>query len=168
MNNSRQKKSIKKTKGKARRTRPSAGRPAAAASASERAVPRAEELSLSTAEEFTQFIKTAGDRRYVLRLYVTGSTQRSGQAITNIRSLCDEFLPGRYDLDVIDIYQQPDAAVGQQIIAAPTLVKELPLPARRMIGDLANRDRVLVGLDLHPKFSDCSAADAQDTRWVAL
>ena len=86
--------------------------------------------------------------RYVLRLYVTGMTPRSTRAVENVRTICEEHLHGRYDLEVIDIYQQPTLAKGEQIIAAPTLVKKLPLPLRRIIGDLSNTDRVLLGLDL--------------------
>jgi circadian clock protein KaiB len=89
--------------------------------------------------------------RYVLRLYVTGTTARSGQAILNIREICEEHLKGRYELEVVDIYQQPVLAAGEQIIAAPTLIKKLPLPLRRFIGDMTNTDRILVGLDLVSK-----------------
>jgi circadian clock protein KaiB len=85
---------------------------------------------------------------YVLRLYVTGMTSRSGHAVDNLRAICEEYLEGRYDLEVIDIYQQPVLTKGEQIIAAPTLIKKSPLPARRIIGDMSNRERVLVGLDL--------------------
>jgi circadian clock protein KaiB len=88
-----------------------------------------------------------GDR-YVLRLYVTGMTTRSALAVKNLRAICDEYLAGRYDLEVIDIYQQPLLAKGEQIIAAPTLIKKLPLPVRRIIGDMSNRERVLLGLHL--------------------
>jgi circadian clock protein KaiB len=86
--------------------------------------------------------------RYLLRLYVTGMTSRSERAVRNLQGICDEYLKGRYDLEVIDIYQQPVLAKGEQIIAAPTLIKKLPLPMRRIIGDMSNRERVLVGLDL--------------------
>jgi circadian clock protein KaiB len=86
--------------------------------------------------------------RYVLRLYVTGMTSRSARAVKNLQAICDEYLEGRYDLEVIDIYQQPVLLKGEQIIAAPTLVKKLPLPMRRIIGDMSNRERVLRGLDL--------------------
>ena len=89
-----------------------------------------------------------GDERYVLRLYVTGMTARSARAIENLRAICDEYLDGRYDLEVVDIYQQPVLTRGEQIIAAPTLIKKLPLPMRRIIGDMSNRERVLIGLDL--------------------
>jgi len=86
--------------------------------------------------------------RYVLRLYVTGMTARAGRAILNVREICDEYLEGRYDLEVIDLYQQPVLARDEQIIAAPTLVKKLPLPLRRIVGDMSERDRVLLGLGL--------------------
>jgi circadian clock protein KaiB len=88
--------------------------------------------------------------RYVLRLYVTGMTARSSRAVNNLRTICDEYLAGRYDLEVIDIYQQPVLTRGEQIVAAPTLIKKLPLPMRRIIGDMSNRDGVLLGLDLVP------------------
>jgi circadian clock protein KaiB len=86
--------------------------------------------------------------RYVLRLYVTGMTARATRAIQNVRDICNEHLAGRYELEVIDVYQQPVLAKDEQIIAAPTLVKKLPLPLRRIIGDMSHRDRVLLGLDL--------------------
>ena len=86
--------------------------------------------------------------RYVLRLYVTGMTARATRAVANVREICEEHLEGRYDLEVIDLYQQPFLARDEQIIAAPTLVKKLPLPLRRIIGDMSQRDRVLLGLDL--------------------
>jgi circadian clock protein KaiB len=86
--------------------------------------------------------------RYILRLYVTGMTARSARAVKNLRAICDEYLEGRYELDVVDIYQQPVLTKGEQIIAAPTLIKKLPLPMRRIIGDMSNHERVLLGLDL--------------------
>ena len=95
---------------------------------------------------------TARDDReqYVLRLYVTGMTPRSTRAVENVRAICEQHLQGRYDLEVIDIYQQPTLAKGEQIIAAPTLIKKLPLPLRRVIGDLSSTEKVLLGLDLRP------------------
>jgi circadian clock protein KaiB len=96
--------------------------------------------------------EAAGDpAQYVLRLYVTGMTPRSARAIENVRAICEEHLQGRYELQVIDIYQQPVLAKGEQIIAAPTLIKKLPLPLRRIIGDMSDEGRVLVGLDLRPR-----------------
>jgi circadian clock protein KaiB len=90
----------------------------------------------------------SGEEVYSLKLYVTGSTPASVRAIMNIKKICEEHLQGRYDLEVIDLYQKPNLAKGEQIIAAPTLIKRLPLPLRRVIGDMSNFDRVLVGLDL--------------------
>ena len=89
-------------------------------------------------------------QRYVLRLYVSGLTPRSTAAIRNIRRICEEHLQGRYDLEVIDVYQQPVLAAGEQILAAPTLIKRLPLPLRRFIGDMSNTERILLGMDLRP------------------
>lgn len=86
--------------------------------------------------------------RYTLRLYITGTTTRSTQAISTIRKLCEEYLPGRYDLEVVDIYQQPARAGHAQIIAAPTLIKSFPPPPKRLIGNLSNREKVIVGLNL--------------------
>lgn len=91
------------------------------------------------------------DKHYVLRLYVTGMTPRSTAALATIRDICESHLAGRYDLEVIDIYQHPQLAKDEQIIAAPTLVKKLPEPLRRFVGDLSDVDRVLLGLDLRPK-----------------
>jgi circadian clock protein KaiB len=88
---------------------------------------------------------------YLLRLYITGMTPKSIRSIANIKKICEEHLQGRYTLEVIDLYQQPQLAQGEQIIATPTLIKELPHPLRRMIGDLSNTERILVGLDLRRK-----------------
>ena len=88
---------------------------------------------------------------YVLRLYVTGMTPRSTEALAVIKAICEQRLEGRYDLQVIDIYQQPHLAKDEQIIALPTLIKKLPLPLRRLIGNLADEERVLLGLDLNRK-----------------
>jgi circadian clock protein KaiB len=93
----------------------------------------------------------ASRERFVLRLYVTGMTPRSTEAFANIKALCEEHLRGRYELEVIDIYQRPQLAKDEQIIAVPTLVKKLPAPLRRWIGDLSDEKRVLLGLDLRPK-----------------
>jgi circadian clock protein KaiB len=89
-------------------------------------------------------------KRYVLRLYVTGTTPRSALAIANIKGICEEHLKGRYELEVIDVYQRPALAADEQIVATPTLIRELPAPLRRLIGDLSDVDRVLMGLDLKP------------------
>ena len=88
---------------------------------------------------------------YVLRLYVTGMTPKSTQAIANVEKLCKEHLAGRYELKVVDIYQQPNLVQGEQIIATPTLIKKLPLPLRKLIGDMSDTERFLVGIDLKLK-----------------
>ncbi len=90
-------------------------------------------------------------RRYVLKLYIAGQSPKSVNAITNIKKICEENLQGRYELDVIDLYQQPQLAQGEQIIAIPTLIRKLPPPLRRIIGDMSNTERVLVGLDIQKK-----------------
>ena len=109
-------------------------------------------------DEVAEFEKAAAaaqtadkDRQYVLRLYVAGINPRSTAAIKSITEICEEHLKGRYDLEIVDIYQQPTLAKGEQIIAAPTLIKKLPEPLRRFIGNLADKERILVGLDLRPK-----------------
>jgi circadian clock protein KaiB len=89
--------------------------------------------------------------KYILLLYVAGMTSRSTRAVENVRAFCEKHLEGRYDLQVIDVYQQPALARSEQLIAAPTLIKKLPLPLRRLIGDMSNEDRILVGLDLVPR-----------------
>lgn len=85
---------------------------------------------------------------YVLRLYVAGQTARSMKAFSNLKKLCEEHLSGRYRIDVIDLLVNPQLAKGDQILAVPTLVRKLPEPVRKIIGDLSNTERVLVGLDL--------------------
>jgi circadian clock protein KaiB len=87
---------------------------------------------------------------YILCLYVTGMSPRSAEAYANIRAICEKHLHGRYDLEVVDIYKQPSSARDEQIIAAPTLVKRLPVPLKRLVGDLSREDRVLMGLGLFP------------------
>jgi circadian clock protein KaiB len=82
--------------------------------------------------------------KYAFRLYVTGVTPRSTKAIQNLKELCEKHLEGQYEVEVVDIYQQPDLAKGQQIIAAPTLVKHFPLPLKKFIGDLSNSEHILV------------------------
>ena len=101
-------------------------------------------------DAFEDALKRAPLRRakYIFRLYVTGSSTRSLRAIYNLRKLCEEYLQGDYDLKVIDIYKDPDAARKEQIIAAPTLVKQLPQPLRRFIGDLSNTKKLLLALDI--------------------
>jgi circadian clock protein KaiB len=90
------------------------------------------------------------DNRYSLRLYVAGQTPRSVAAIANLRRLCDEHLSGRYSVEVVDLLREPELARGDGIVAIPTLVRRLPPPLKRIIGDLSNTERVLVGLDVRP------------------
>ena len=85
---------------------------------------------------------------YRLRLFVTGSTPKSVKAITNLRSICEEHLAGQYELDIVDLYQQPEMAKLNKLVAAPTLIKTLPEPVRRVIGDMSNEEQVLLGLDI--------------------
>jgi circadian clock protein KaiB len=94
------------------------------------------------------------NKEYLLRLYVAGTTSKSIRAVANIKEICESSLKNRYDLEVIDIYQQPVLMKGEQIIAAPTLVKKLPLPLRKFIGDMSDTERILVGLDLRPRDQD--------------
>jgi circadian clock protein KaiB len=105
-------------------------------------------------EVFEEALKGSALRRakYILRLYVTGSTSRSLRAVHNLKKICEEHLPD-YDLEVIDIYKDPAAAREAQVIAAPTLVRKLPLPIRKFVGDLSNTQKVLVGLDLYKRQS---------------
>jgi circadian clock protein KaiB len=101
-----------------------------------------------------QFEKAVAERdqaKHVLQLYVAGMTTKSIDAITNVRKLCEKHLTGRYDLMVIDIYQQPQLAKEEQIIATPTLIKRLPLPLRRLIGDMSDTAKFLVGMGLQPQ-----------------
>jgi circadian clock protein KaiB len=102
----------------------------------------------SKKRQFENSLKAAKDDKYVLRLYVAGATIKATQAILKIKEFCEAHLKGRYELEVIDIYQQPVLARGEQIIATPTLIKKLPAPLRRFIGDMADVNRILVGLDL--------------------
>lgn len=99
---------------------------------------------------FEQALKQQPPRRaeYILRLYVTGLTPRSLKAISNLKRVCEEHLHDGYDLEVIDIYKNPDAAREEQIIAAPTLIKSLPAPLRRFVGDLSNTQKLLTGLGI--------------------
>lgn len=108
-------------------------------------------IQKNAAKDLEQLAEASADERYLLRLYVTGMTPRSTEAIATIKAICEEHLHGRYDLEVIDIYQHPQLAKDEQIIAVPTLVKKLPAPLRRFIGNLSEKERVLLGLDLRRK-----------------
>ena len=102
----------------------------------------------NAADEFEAALREPSATQYVLRLYVTGMTPRSASAIENLKQVCEQYLEGRYTLEVTDIYQHPELARDEQIVAAPTLIKELPPPLRRIIGDLSDREKILFGLDL--------------------
>lgn len=95
--------------------------------------------------------KTNGVAQYQLRLYIAGQTPRSLSAFTNLKKICEQHLKGRYQLEIIDLLQNPLLARGDQILAIPTLVRKLPEPVKKIIGDLSNKERVLVGLDLRPR-----------------
>jgi len=118
-------------------------------------------VTLPTKTQTTEAAAAQAAIRYVLRLYVTGSTPNSTRAISNIRKICEEHLEGRYDLEVVDISQYPSLAEGEQIIAAPTLIKKLPLPLRRFIGDMSQTDRILLGLDLREASENASPAKSR-------
>jgi circadian clock protein KaiB len=91
---------------------------------------------------------------YELRLYVAGSTPQSSRAIANLKAICEKHLKDRYDLTVVDLYEHPERAREDQILVAPTLVRQMPLPVRRLIGDLSQTERVLAALDLDPVFAE--------------
>ena len=104
----------------------------------------------SANREFEKTLERSKQGKYILRLYITGLTQRSTEAITNVKSLCETYLKGRYELEIIDLYQHPHLARGEHIVAAPTLIKKLPLPLRKLIGDMSDKEKFLVGIDLQP------------------
>lgn len=93
---------------------------------------------------------TASSETFLLRLYVAGQTPKCVRAFENLKRLCDEYLVGRYHIEMVDLLQNPQLARGDQILAVPTLVRRLPEPIKKIIGDLSNTERVLVGLDLRP------------------
>ncbi len=99
-------------------------------------------------ESFESALEDEKNKQFVLKLYVAGSSSRSLTAISNIRQFCEEHLQNHYRLEVIDIYQQPQSVRENQIVAAPTLIKSLPPPLRRMIGDFSKEERIFMGLDL--------------------
>jgi circadian clock protein KaiB len=103
---------------------------------------------LDATAAFEQALDRMATEPFVLRLYIAGNSPRSQTAVENVRKICDEYLGGRCELEIIDIYQDPDATTGDLVIAAPTLIRSLPLPVRRVIGDMTEKEKVLVGLDL--------------------
>ena len=104
----------------------------------------------SSTEAFEQALleKEHEHEHYILRLFVAGLTPNSQRAIDNVQNICETYLLGRYELEIIDIYQQPIFAKEGQIVAAPTLVRELPLPLRKFIGDLSQTEKILAGLEI--------------------
>ncbi len=104
-----------------------------------------------TTRTYEEAITEAKQGNYILTLYVTGQTPGSQRAIRNLKKICEEELKGHYELEIIDIYQQPELAKNAEIVAVPTLIKSLPAPIRRLVGDMSDRERVLVGLDLKKK-----------------
>jgi circadian clock protein KaiB len=95
--------------------------------------------------------KDKAEKEWELRLYVAGETQKSKTALENLNKICEEHLKGRYHIEVVDLSKHPQLAAGEQIFAVPTLVRKLPEPIRKIIGDLSIEEKVLVGLDIHPK-----------------
>lgn len=105
----------------------------------------------STPKKTNKTVKKDAGAKYILKLYVAGITPRSMKAILNLKLICHEHLKDRCDFEIIDIYQHPVLARGEQIFAAPTLIKKLPPPIRKFIGDMSDTEKILVGFDLIPK-----------------
>ncbi len=103
-----------------------------------------------TIKKASKTVKHTQADAYILRLYVAGQTPKSLTAFSNLKKICEEHLTGRYKIEIIDLLENPKLASGDQILAIPTLVRKLPMPVRKIIGDLSNTERVLVGLDLLP------------------
>ncbi len=101
-----------------------------------------------TLKEFEKLVADLAQPSYVFRLYVSGATSRSVTAIANVRRICEQYLSGHYELEVVDVYQRPAATKDAQIVAVPTLIKELPFPPQRFVGDMSNTERIVVGLSL--------------------
>ena len=111
----------------------------------------AEELdqaAQATLEEFESLVAELANPSYVFRLFVSGATPRSTAAIANVRRICEQYLPGQYELEVVDIYQQPEETRKAQVVAVPTLIKALPFPPQRFVGDMSDSGRIVVGLKL--------------------
>lgn len=102
----------------------------------------------SNLQEFERLVSALAQPTYQFRLYVSGTSPRSAAAIHNVRRICEEYLPGHFELEVIDVYQQGAEIKKAQIIAVPTLIKELPLPPQRFIGDMSDTEKIVIGLKL--------------------
>lgn len=106
------------------------------------------EIASRTLRDFEALVAGLAQPKYVFRLYVAGNTARSRHAITNVREICERYLAGNYELDVVDVYQQPEITKSADVIALPTLIKELPFPRKKFVGDMSNTERIVVGLKL--------------------
>lgn len=113
---------------------------------------------------FAKALRRPPGPRFVLKLYVTGSTPRSVQAVQNIRKICEQHLRGHYKLEIIDLYQEPWRARRDQLAVAPTLIKKLPLPLRRLVGDMSKTENVLAGLDLKAERAAAAPAPGNPAR----
>ncbi len=102
-------------------------------------------------DEYERALERKKAAHYLLRLYIAGNNPQSQIAIENVRRICEENLNGRFELEIIDIYQEPGTDLDTLVLAAPTLIKELPLPLRKVIGDMSRKGKVLVALDLQPR-----------------
>ena len=125
-------------------------------------MPKKDSRKTSATESMEQALARQAKEKYVLKLYITGMTARSQQALRNIKNIIKENPDYNFDLEVIDIYQQPTLAKGDQIIAVPTLIKKLPSPLRRLIGDLSQEDRIILGLDLKSRSFPLPPAHAEE------
>lgn len=105
-------------------------------------------LTIGSANNFEKSITIPQKEKYILRLYVAGKSSRSMLAILNLKKICNKYLKSNYELEIIDLFQFPSLAKAEQIIAVPTLIKNTPLPLRRIIGDMSNTEKVLLGLNL--------------------
>lgn len=101
-------------------------------------------------EAFDKWLAERKQEKYILRLYVAGNSPKSQRALIKIKNICENYLKGRYELEVIDIYQQPEMMEEEQIVAIPTLIKKLPPPLQKFVGDMANTEKIMVGLDIFP------------------
>lgn len=102
-------------------------------------------------KDFEKVLQESLGKHFFLKLYVAGTSKKSSKAILNIKEFCEKYLEGCYELEVMDIYQQPKSLMDEQVIAAPTLIKKLPLPLKKLIGDMSNVDRIFIALDIKPR-----------------
>ena len=109
------------------------------------------QIRTSASERWTRHPQGGTLSKYLLRLFVTGASSRTSTAIANLRRICEQELEGQYDLEIIDVLQFPDVAEDEKILATPTLIKSLPPPLRRVIGDLSDKEKVLLGLEVRPQ-----------------